>query len=234
MQREKKRRFGVNAIISNVLFDCPSRAILQEPELLGHCHWTVSAIDTWCQIMVDPSQAGNAVGAVAATSTGPLAKPPSLLPNTEDGGYSREKWTTWKKRWESFAVIAGLSSKTPEYQVACLTVCFNEDTLAVVENLPNSDASEKKDVNKILEYLENHLVGQVNEIYESYRFFSRQQEEFESISSYVAAVRTLAGTCNFGNLRERLIRDRIVCGIRNKALQKALLTEPKLLGSAGL
>ena len=98
-----------------MLYDYTSRAILQEPEL--HCHWTVSAIDTWCQIIVNPSQAGNAAGAVAATSTGPLAKPPSLLPNTEDGGYSREKWTTWKKRWESFAVIAGLmiSSKTPEY-----------------------------------------------------------------------------------------------------------------------
>ena len=71
----------------------------------------------------------------------------------------------------------------------------------MVENLPYSDAAEKKDVNKILEYLENLLVGQVNEIYESYRFFSRQQEEFESISSYVAAVRLSDGTeINAGNV----------------------------------
>ena len=88
-------------------------------------------------------------------------------------------------------------------------MCLTEEALETVENLPYKDPAERKDVNKILGYLENHLVGKVNEIYESYRFFSRQQEEFESISAYVTAVHALASTCNFGDLRERLIRDRM-------------------------
>ena len=107
-------------------------------------------------------------------------------------------------------------------------MCLTEETLETVENLPYKDPAERKDVNKILGYLENHLVGKVNEIYESYLFFSRQQEELESISAYVTAVHALASTCNFGDLRERLIRDRIVCGIRNKALQRSLLSESNL------
>ena len=46
--------------------------------------------------MVDSSRAGNAVVVVAEMISGSFAKPPSLLPNTENGGYSREKWTAWK------------------------------------------------------------------------------------------------------------------------------------------
>ena len=125
-------------------------------------------------------------------------------------------------RCESEVTTAGIPGGVSD------DMCLTEETLETVENLPYKDPAERKDVNKILGYLENHLVGKVNEIYESYRFFSRQQEEFESISAYVTAVHALASTCNFGDLRERLIRDRIVCGIRNKALQRSLLSELNL------
>ena len=178
--------------------------------------------------MVDANQS-SAVPVAQLAAPAALTQPPKLVPNvTENGGCSRDRWTTWKKRWESFAIVANLKSQPQEYQVACLTMCLTEETLETVENLPYKDPAERKDVNKILGYLENHLVGKVNEIYESYRFFSRQQEEFESISAYVTAVHALASTCNFGDLRERLIRDRIVCGIRNKALQRSLLSESNL------
>ena len=38
----------------------------------------------------------------------------------------------------------------------------------------------------------------------------------------------MAATCNFGNLRVELIRDRVVCGISNIIAQQKLLQEPKL------
>ena len=38
----------------------------------------------------------------------------------------------------------------------------------------------------------------------------------------------MAATCNFGNLRDELIRDRIVCGILNIKVQQKLLKESKL------
>ena len=152
--------------------------------------------------MVDANQssaAANVVPVAQLAAPAALTQPPKLVPNvTENGGCSRDRWTTWKKRWESFAIVANLKSQPQEYQVACLTMCLTEETLEIVENLPYKDPAERKAVNKILGYLENHLVGKVNEIYESYRFFSRQQEEFESISAYVTAVHAQASTCNFG------------------------------------
>ena len=50
----------------------------------------------------------------------------------------------------------------------------------------------------------------------------------ESVATYVAELRSLSEFCNFGNTLEEMIRDRLVCGINNRAIQKRLLVEPKL------
>ena len=71
-------------------------------------------------------------------------------------------------------------------------------------------------------------MGKTNVVYERYRFNNRLQESDESIDAYTTAPRTLAETCEFGSLKEDLIRDRLVSGIRDNSLTKKLLQEPKL------
>ena len=67
-----------------------------------------------------------------------------------------------------------------------------------------------------------------NFTYERHKFNIRNQEENESIDQYVTELRTLASTCEFENLKDGLIRDRIVCGIRNQTLKERLLREADL------
>ena len=79
------------------------------------------------------------------------------------------------------------------------------------------------------------LHTKINVIYERYRFNNRLQESEESIYAYTTiwALRTLAETCEFGSLKEDLIRDRLVCGIRDnrRLLKKASPTLDKCLDS---
>lgn len=49
-----------------------------------------------------------------------------------------------------------------------------------------------------------------------------------SIDSYVAALRILAETCNYGSFVDGLIRDRIVVGTKDNGTRKRLLRESKL------
>ena len=65
-------------------------------------------------------------------------------------------------------------------------------------------------------------------IYERYEFNNRSQEANESLDAYTTALRTLAETCEFGSLKDDLIRDRLVCCIRDNGQRKKLLQEPKL------
>ena len=56
-------------------------------------------------------------------------------------------------------------------------------------------------------------MGNTNKIYERYLFNNRDQAVGESIDTYVAALRTLSKTCNYGQLTDNLVRDGIVVGI---------------------
>ena len=94
--------------------------------------------------------------------------------------------------------------------------------------LPFEDEDHNVDVDKILELLEKHFIGEVNEIFESFQFFTRQQREGESTSTFIAEVRRLAASCGFASLHDRMIRDRIVCGIRDNALKRSFLANKNL------
>ena len=58
--------------------------------------------------------------------------------------------------------------------------------------------------------------------------FSRNQENGESIDHYVTVLKTLSDTCEFGNLKESLIRDRLVFGIQDNSVRERLLRDPEL------
>ena len=71
-------------------------------------------------------------------------------------------------------------------------------------------------------------MGKTNIIYERYKFNNRSQEQTESIDTYITTLRALAKTCEFGTLKDDLIRDRIVCGVREKGIRRKLLQESGL------
>ena len=48
------------------------------------------------------------------------------------------------------------------------------------------------------------------------------------MSEYVAELRRLATTCEFGTFLNEALCDRLVCGLREKAMQRRLLAEPNL------
>ena len=71
-------------------------------------------------------------------------------------------------------------------------------------------------------------MGKTNITYERYRFNNRAQEAGETINTYASALRALAESCEFGVLKDQLIRERIVCGISENDTRKKLLQESKL------
>ena len=56
-------------------------------------------------------------------------------------------------------------------------------------------------------------------------FNTRPQGATEGIDGYVTELRKLARNCEFGELHNSIIRDRIVCGIRSNEVRKRLLRE---------
>ena len=54
--------------------------------------------------------------------------------------------------------------------------------------------------------------GKKNVSYERYVFNQRDQKDLESIDQYITELINLSRYCEFGSLKDSLIRDRIICG----------------------
>ena len=61
-----------------------------------------------------------------------------------------------------------------------------------------------------------------------FKFHSQVREPGESVATFVSELRSLAENCNFQSTLEDMLRDRIVCGVNDHAIQKRLLGEEKL------
>lgn len=74
----------------------------------------------------------------------------------------------------------------------------------------------------------NFFVPKKNVIYQRAKFNMRAQGPTESADSFITALYALAEDCRYGALREELLRDRIVVGIRDSALSQKMQMERKL------
>lgn len=110
-----------------------------------------------------------------------------------------------------------------------LITCIGPKALAIHNGLPFQSKDKKKNSTKIFELWESYYLGKTNIIYERYRFNNRNQDAGESIDTYTSHSRSLADACNFGTIKEEIIRDRFVCGVRGSSLSKKNQNKTKQL-----
>ena len=151
---------------------------------------------------------------------------------------SSEIFTVYCERLEQFFVAnnigqcsedasAEILSAADKRKVAVMISIIGKDTYGVLRDLCSPENPKDKTFEELCEILQQHFKPKRLEVAESYRFHRCVQEEKESISDYSARLRHLASTCNFGEFLNRSLRDQFVCGIRNQATRKKLLSEDR-------
>lgn len=88
------------------------------------------------------------------------------------------------------------------------------------------DEREKKYVVKA--HFETDFLGCTNVIFERARLNKRVQEETELVIDFIEDLNKLAETCQFGALKDELIKDRIVLGIGHIQLSQKLMQDETL------
>ena len=69
---------------------------------------------------------------------------------------------------------------------------------------------------------------QTNIIVERHKFNTKNQREGETTEAYITDLKKLANQCEYGSLRNDLIRDRIVCCIKNENTRRQMLKQVDL------
>ena len=110
------------------------------------------------------------------------------------------------RRFQQYRVAAGLDKEGEERQVSTLLYCLGEEADDVLTST-NITAENRKKFADVLQKFDEFFKVRKNVIFERARFNQRSQEETETAEQFITSLYSLAADCEFGELKEQLIRD---------------------------
>ena len=138
-----------------------------------------------------------------------------------------DDWPRWKRQFLQFQEASGLNGSEETKQISTFLYCLGEEAEAVLSST-NATADDRKEFSRGLDKFDSCFKVRKNVIYERARFNRRNQQSGEPAEQYIMALYDLAEHCNYGDMRDEMIRDRLVVGIHDAALSEKLQLDPKL------
>ena len=132
------------------------------------------------------------------------------------------EWNNWKRTFLRYRTCSELTKKSEEIQIDCLIYAMGPRAEDILNQLTLSAADMKK-FNKVISQLDNYFAPQTNTVFERAKLNQRVQKDGETVEQFITSLYQLADTCGYtDSIKREHIRDRIVCGIKDKTLSKEL------------
>ena len=119
-------------------------------------------------------------------------------------------------------------------KVALFLTVMGPKSYNVLSNLLAPEKPKSKTFEELSTKLKEHYQPKRVVIAERFHFHQRVQKQGENMTEFLAQLRQLATHCKFGNYLNEALRDRFVCGLRDEAIQRKLLSETDLTLSRAL
>ncbi|CAB4025804.1 Hypothetical predicted protein [Paramuricea clavata] len=117
-------------------------------------------------------------------------------------GNAAENWRRWKKAFELYMTATEKDKKSQKIQCATFLTLAGEAAITVYETLTFEDTEKDK--------------------------IEPKQKPDESVEQFVMELKRLAKNCEYGELTNSIVKDRIVEGISNDRTRARLLREKDL------
>lgn len=138
----------------------------------------------------------------------------------------------FKSQWTNYMTASGLSNSDEEVKKATLLSVIGEECHRRYENLPLS-TEEKRTSETMLKAMEKYLTPQKNVRYERAVFNMAKQDDDESYDAYINRLRGLIKTCEYKELEDDLLLDKIIYSVKSITLREQLWTNNTItLGEA--
>lgn len=157
-----------------------------------------------------------------ATSTDAQLVPPSFIEFYD----SRTKFSRWIARLEGAFEIYKISEVSQKR--AYFLHYIGASTFDTLCDLLSPDEPNKRAYDEIKKILQDHFDPEPLEIAEYYKFHHRKQEDGEHSREYMAVLRKMAATCNFGCFLETALRNQFTCGLRDDRIREKIMETKEL------
>ena len=134
-------------------------------------------------------------------------------------------WRQYVERLEMYFEVNNVQGMK---RVPCILTLMGSQMYALLRSISGPRKPKELSFTEIVVTLAKHLDPKPIVIAERFKFHKAEQEESESVRQYLVKLQKLAETCEFGEYREEAIRDRFVCGLKVRSIQRKLLAEATL------
>ena len=143
----------------------------------------------------------------------------ALLGKIEPFDPDGEEWPEYVERLGQFFEANDLVGEAKATKRrATLISLMKPSTYQLCRSLVAPAKPSEKTFDEIVAVLTKHFNPTPSEVMQRFRFNSRSRKAGESVASYIAELRRLAEHCKYCETLEKMIRDRLVCGINNEAI----------------
>ena len=150
-----------------------------------------------------------------------MANGPTFIGSLSSFDPGQESISAYLERVEAFFTANDVQEAK---QVAVFLSVVGAPTFSLLRNLLAPAKPTEKSLEDLKTALTTYYEPKPLVIAQRFHFHRRDQPPSETIAEYVAALRKLSTFCEFGASSDDALRDRLVCGIRHKAIQKHLLS----------
>ena len=162
-------------------------------------------------------------------TSGALAQPnvvvnPSYLGRMEEF----KPGSDWKRYVERLEMFFEVNSIPTDKRVPSILTLMGSKMYGLLRSISAPRKPKELSFTEIVDSLSQHLDPKPIVIAERFKFHKAEQQESESIRQFLAKLQKLAETCEFRGYLEEAIRDRFVCGLRVRSIQRKLLAEATL------
>lgn len=122
-------------------------------------------------------------------------------------------------------ILTGPLAEKPEVQQCSYFLLYIGQTGRDIHDTWSLREEEKNKIEILFDKFANYCQPKKNVTMSRFKFNSRVQNVDEAIDQFVTELKLLSNDCEFGELRDSLIRDRIICGARDEKVRERLLQE---------
>ena len=141
-------------------------------------------------------------------------------------GNIREHWKRWKQELEPYLVATEKDRKENKVKSSILLSCIGPQGREIYNTFPFSQEEENFDYIVIVQKFENFCILRQNITLLRYKFLTYRQKEGQSFDEFMTQLKTLSSDCDFGELKNSLIKDIVVIGVTDDSLRERMLREP--------
>ena len=139
----------------------------------------------------------------------------------------QEEWPKWSRRFERFRQASGLAKEEEESQINTLIYAMGDQADDILTSFKLA-TSQQKQYHTVKTKFDEHFVVRRNVIFERAKFNRRRQEDGETVDTFITALHSLTEYCDYGTLKDEMIRDGIVVGLQDSKLPEKLQLDPEL------